>query len=92
MTMCKGEDHDTRRGRVGRRRDHSPENVWLSWRGCVNIKLKVMQEVCTQDGLLDRCNDENPPEGVIQPIVDGGTVHIGRNLGTVHHLQSEDAL
>ena len=44
-----------------------------------------MQKVCTQDGLLDIGNNEDPPEGAVQPNVEGaGAYTISKNLGTIH--------
>ena len=59
----------------------------------VNDESKVMQEICTQDGLFDIGNHEDPPEGTTQSNVEAARAYtICRDLGTVHRLQSEDAL
>lgn len=56
----------------------------------VNDQPEVMQE---EDGLFDIGNNEYPPEGTTQPNVEGaGAYTIRRDRGTVHRLQSEDAL
>lgn len=59
----------------------------------VNCESKAVQEVCTQDGLLDIGNGEHPPEGATKPNAQcAGTYTIGRDLSAIHPLQGESRL
>ena len=59
----------------------------------IDDKAKVVQEICTQNGLLDVGSDENPPKIVAQTKVEGAGAHIkGHNLRTIHCLQTKGAM
>ena len=56
----------------------------------VYCQAKVVQKVCTQNGLFDIGTNEYPPEGAAQPNVESaGAYTKGRNLRTVNSLQGE---
>ena len=39
--------------------------------GDIDQKLEVVQEVSPENGMLDVCNEEDPPKGAPEPEVEG---------------------
>ena len=59
----------------------------------VHVEAKVLQEIGTQDRLLDVCNNKNPSKGSAQSEVEGKGANPKRcNLGTIDCLQIEGVL